>query len=60
MALAQNQTCATMENNRRPRDSPHNYRHLASDKGVKNLHLKKDGLWTSGAYKVTYSHGQWN
>ena len=41
----ENKKYITMEQYRKPRDTPHTYGHLIFDKGVKNIQCKKDDLF---------------
>ena len=44
LVLAQEQTNRSMEQNREPRNRPHNYNQLIFDKGAKTIQRSKDTL----------------
>jgi hypothetical protein len=54
MILAQKQTCTSMKQDLET--GSHSYSYLIFDKGTKNLHWRKDSLFTNGVRKIGYPY----
>jgi hypothetical protein len=56
MVLAPKQAQRPMEKNVKPRNKPHGYSHLISDKGAKTYRREKTASSTNDVWKTHYLH----